>query len=236
MTKGKVKVIAKSAKKSRKRFGPALDRCSHINTLIDFKKEGISRIDEANFIEGHFKIKSDISRLAPASYISELTDVFTPDGYHNENVFHLLTDFLCCIEEGLMESETLMRFFEIRLLDYLGYMPHFESCVVCKKENVLSKEKNHYSSCGGGLVCKGCKNGHGDFRHGEFIEMSNGTAMFMLKATELTMDKLTRLSPSKGFLEEAERFLKASIDYHVGRDLKSRLFMDKMKLSSFITA
>lgn len=129
-----------------------------------------------------------------------------------------------------------MRFFEIRLLGYLGYMPNFESCVVCKNESVLSREKNHYSIYGGGLVCKNCTRGHGDSRHGKLIEMSNGTAMFMLKAAELSMDKLTRLSPSMGFLVEAERFLKASIDYHVGRDLKSRIFMDKMKRNSYITA
>lgn len=130
-------------------------------------------------------------------------------------------------------------------------MPVFDSCINCREESEITAEKNHYSIYGGGLVCKKCRTGYSrtNDRHGnnngrdnypdkysdEFFVMTKGSAMFMDRASNMELEKLSRLSVSRDILSESEKFLKASIDYHVGRDLKSRIFMDKMKRAFGVT-
>lgn len=225
---GKLKGIAKGARRSRKRFVNNIEPMSH-STLVFFsnEKSELVRIDDAALIHGFAGLKTDIDRLSLGCYLLELTAEMTAEGQVLPHVFGLLTGFLHKIE-GTAEAEMLVRFFEIRLLSQLGYMPHLDGCVVCRTP-LTEGLTVLFSSERGGALCRACSTGSPDL-----VGLSIGTARFLAMAARLDTDKLQRLRPSVQCLRECDAALSDFIRFQIGKELKTRRFLDKMRSSPLI--
>lgn len=228
---GRLKGIAKGARRSRKRFVNNIEPMSH-STLVFFstEKSDLVRIDDAALINGFGGLKTDIERLSVGYYLLELTAEMTAEGQVLPQAFTLLTDFLCKIEESsAADTEMLVRFFEIRLLSQLGYMPHLEGCVACRTP--LSEGPTiQFSSERGGALCRPCSTGASNL-----IGLSIGSARFLSMAADLGTDKLQRLKPVAECLRECEAALSNFIRFQIGKELKTRRFLDKMRSSALAT-
>ncbi len=219
---GKLNGIAKGARRSRRRFVANLDPVSR-SRLYFFQtgRSDLVRIEDATLVEGFPALKADIERYGSACYMVELLAEMTRDGQASPVVFDILLGFLRLLEEG-GEEGLVMRFFEIKMLSALGYLPHLGGCVVCR--NALNGEKVFFSSEKGGVVCKRCVEPPGDT-----IPVSAGTAGFLAMAARLPLEKLRRLVPSPLVAAESERVLADFIRYQIGKELKSRRFIQKLK-------
>jgi len=51
-------------------------------------------------------------------------------------------------------KELVLRYFEIRLLEYTGYQPQLRECVSCHR--ALEQTVNYFSPAAGGLLCPAC--------------------------------------------------------------------------------
>ena len=127
---GKLRGIAPNARKSRKRFGGALDIFVRL-TLSIRVREGLSRIDEATIISLSSHIREDMTKVAFAGYACELTDLLLPDGMPNQRYYRLLCAWLERLDTA-PPSPVDRRFFEINALNILGYRPELERCTVCE--------------------------------------------------------------------------------------------------------
>ncbi len=225
---GRLKGIAKGARRSRKRFVNNIEPMSH-STLVFFSSERneLVRIDDAALISGFSGLKTDVERLSVGYYLLELTAEMTAEGQVLPQVFTLLTDFLGRIEGSAdTDTETLVRFFEIRLLSQLGYMPHLDGCVLCRTP--LSEGSTVlFSSERGGALCRPCSSGTANL-----VGLSIGTARFLAMAARLDADKLQRLKPMAECLRECEAALSDFIRFQLGKELKTRRFLDKMRSSA----
>lgn len=222
---GKIKGIAKGARRSKKRFVGNLEPASVI-TLIFFntEKSELVRVEDSTLIESFAALKSEIDRLSQACYLLELVSEMTREGQVLPSVFHLLTDSLKMLEAGYDDSA--LRFFEIKLLSTLGYMPHLNGCVVCKDTAESTEPARRFSSEKGGIVCRKCLPGASGL-----LNVSPGTARLLSMAAKLDADKIGRLKPGPAFLEESERLLYDFIKYQIGKELKTKKFLDKMRSS-----
>jgi DNA repair protein RecO (recombination protein O) len=219
---GKLKGIAKGARRSRRRFVGNLEPLSLVRFLFFYNpKSELERVEDSQLIDGFLSLKGNIERLSAGSYLLELTSETTREGQANPALFELLTGFLRLLDsEGT--SVPLLRFFEIKLLKIVGIMPCLESCVVCKEG--LKGSTANFSSDKGGVVCKSCAP-----KITGLIPVSVGTARLLAMAARLEADKLSRLVPNPGFLEEGERLLADFIRHHTGRELKTKSFMEKLR-------
>jgi len=78
---GKVKGIAKGARRSRKRFVGRLEPGSCINLFFHYsEKSELVRVEDAALINGFAGIRGDVERFASACYLLELTGAFTRPG------------------------------------------------------------------------------------------------------------------------------------------------------------
>lgn len=222
---GKIRGIAKGARRSKKRFVGNLDPTSHIN-LIFFhsEKSELVRVEEAHLIDGFNNLKVDIDKLSQACYLIELVSEMTREGQAAPQVLHLLVNFLKMLDDG--GEDCLLRFFEIRLLAILGYLPHLSGCVICRQP-LSAESKAYFSSEKGGAVCKKCS-----FGAGSVIPISLGTAGFLSMAAKFDTAKLGRLKPNAVFLEESEKILYDFIKHQIGKELKTKKFLDKMRNAS----
>ncbi len=224
---GKLSGIAKGARRSKKRFVGKLDPASALR--LNFFHNGshdLVRVDGADLIDGFSDVKSDINRYSAACYLLELTSEMTREGQDLPAVYGLLSGFLGLMNAGA-SSEALMRFFEIRLLRQVGLLPRFDSCAACGKGLLESGAEAvfriRFDSARGGAICPGCTRGP------SHISICPGTARLMAAASMYDEDKLDRLKPGPLFLEESERALDDFITHQIGKQMKTKRFLLKLK-------
>jgi DNA repair protein RecO (recombination protein O) len=218
---GKIKGIAKGAKRSRKRFGNRLEIGSYVRmTYFEKERPGLVRLSNCDLIRPFAGLREDIHKLAWASYFIELVDGMTAEKIENKALFRLLAAFLSLVDRGILKDE-IQRVFEVRLFSCLGYGPQLEHCIRCQRK--LVGEKFFFSARGGGILCASCA--------GQLpgtLPVSLGTIKTLLLAQTLTLDKVGRISFSPQSLKESQAALSAFLREYLGKELKSKKFMEQI--------
>jgi len=212
---GKIRGIAKGARRSRKRFANAIEPfcCSRI-LFSRRTPESLALIEGCDVLSHFPGIRSDLGKNLAASCLIDLTDQFTPEDKKSPASFSLLLDFLRLLEENLW-TDALLRFFEIRLLRISGYDPVLDRCITCKRPTV-KETVYRFDAAKGGLTCDLCAPGSRDA-----IPVSLGTIRTLLLAREMETDRLGRLLLSDRSADESRRLLAHFIRHILGRELKS---------------
>lgn len=220
---GKLTGIAKGAKNSRKRFANTLDPFSCSQLFFSQRRPDTLAFLEKCDMEDHYgAIRSHLEKTVFASYLVELVDAFTPERKRHEDLFELLKDFLDLMNR-VETPESLIRFFEIRLLKLVGYDPVLDRCVVCH-EPVLSPDGYHFHPAAGGLQCHTCAPGN----NAPFI-ISTGTIRTLLLAKDMPVEKLGRLVLSRQSALESRRLLGRFITHLLGKELKSLQVLEQIQ-------
>jgi len=126
---GRIKAFAHRAKNSRKRFGAALETFARIEAHVRIK-QGLSGLQQAEIHSVYPRIRADLAKIAHALYACELVDAMTPEGHPLPRLYRLLAAYLDRLETAVA-SEAERRFFEVNLLNILGYRPSLEACARC---------------------------------------------------------------------------------------------------------
>ncbi|MDY6854142.1 MAG: DNA repair protein RecO [Thermodesulfobacteriota bacterium] len=220
---GKLRGIAKGAKRTKKRFGGTLELFSYIN-LIFFDKEnlGLIRINSCYSIKTYMEIFKDIQKVAYGSYFVELVSGLVGEREKNNGIFNLLIDSLSRIN-CQKNDEEIARIFEIRLLSLLGYEPQLEQCLICAHK-LSRREKFWFSAVKGGILCNKCS--HGLKR---LSPISLGTLRILLFARDMDFKKIHRIVFSNQALKESEDALTDFIYYQTGKQQNSMNFIRKIK-------
>ncbi len=214
---GKLKGMAKGAKRSRKRFANALEIGSCVD-LTFFEKETASlvRLNHCDLIRPFASLREDLHRLTIASYFIELISELTAERIKNQTLFHLLMTFLDLVDHGVLKEE-IQRVFEIRLLANLGYQPQLDRCLRCAIK--LSAERVLFAPREGGIICPSCS---ADLP--ELIPVSLGTVKTLLLAQTIPLEKSGRILFSTQARRESESILSLFLRQYLGKDLKTRNF------------
>lgn len=148
---GRVKAFARAAKKSRKRFGAALETFAGIEAELRIK-EGLSGLQQAEIASIYPGIRGNLACIAHALYACELVEAMTPEGHPLPRLYRLLAARLDRLESG-DAGEDDRRFFEINLLNILGYRPSLDACSRC---DAPFGESGALLQGGGEPACRGC--------------------------------------------------------------------------------
>ncbi len=212
---GKVRGIAKGARRSRKRFANALE--PFCLSQLNFTRRGpdsLAMVDASEVISHFPRIRSELEMSLKASYLIDLTDQFLPEEKKNEAVFLLLKTFLDLFELTAA-TEPLVRFFEIRLLKLAGYDPLLDRCLLCKAP-VGGATAYRFVPADGGIVCPSCRPEGGDA-----VPVSLGTIRSLVLGRDMPIDRLGRIVLSAQSAEESRQLLARFIRHLLGRELKS---------------
>jgi len=158
LEKGKISVIAKGVRKIRSRKAGHLEPFTHVNLFLA-KGRNLDIITQAETIDPFLGLRDNLERLAFASYVMELLDRFTYEEGQNVGLFRLLVNTLSRLEDQ-PNTETVVHFFEVRLLDLLGFRPQLFECVECGDE--ITEQDQYFSPLLGGVLCPKCGNIRGD--------------------------------------------------------------------------
>jgi DNA repair protein RecO (recombination protein O) len=154
--RGKVRAIAKGARKVRSRKAGHLEPFTRV-TLQLARGRDLLIVTQADTLDPYFPLKDDLVRTSQAAYLVELLDRFS---YEDENeayeLFRLLTDSLTRLATEA-DPWLAIRYYEVRLLDHLGFRPHLFECANCGKP--IQPEDQFFSPAAGGVLCPNCGGG-----------------------------------------------------------------------------
>lgn len=218
---GKIKGVAKSARKIKSRFGAALEPMSCIQ-LIYFGRENqeLLRINHCDIVKSFQAVREDFAKLYTGVYFIELFDTLLKEGDCHGELFHFLMDSLDRVQDQ-DDLETLRRLFEIRLIAFLGYAPKLTHCILCKKDPSPGWIGFNYDR--GGIVCERCMD-----RTKPGVRFRAGTLSYLKKMLSMDIKHSGRLKIPKGTEEEIEMVTHRLVLSHVGRELKSYPFIRQM--------
>ncbi|HEY8278264.1 MAG TPA: DNA repair protein RecO [Bdellovibrionota bacterium] len=156
---GKIGGIAKGAIHSR-RFGGSLDLFACSQMRWKESQGGLVRIEEADTRRDFLRLRDKLENISAAGHFTDLCLRLTEDRQPVRDVFLLLAHYLKLLEENDATFE-IVRSFEIKLLERLGWAPVLEECVSCEAalfEKELPPEQSYVSLAveKGGFLCYGC--------------------------------------------------------------------------------
>lgn len=220
---GKLKGIAKGARRSKKRFPNALEPFSLLHVIFSKReRDTLVLIENCDVINHHSGIRENLDKTLVSSYLIELTDKFTQEGKKDMALFQLLKNFLHMIDTGI-HSEELIRFFEIRLLKLSGYEPVFDRCMLCNKP-VSHEELYRFVPSKGGIKCKTCHQNSFDS-----FPVSVGTIKALLLGKEIDIQKINRINLSDQSAQESKIILSRFIHHLLGTELKSLHVLNQIR-------
>jgi DNA repair protein RecO (recombination protein O) len=129
---GKVKGVAKAAKKSRKRFGGALELVTCVRVFWeDREHQELARIDSCEVLDSPLAEPVDYRRLAALGHVAELLDELLPDREANDTIFRLALSVLRNLRGDAIWMP--VTYFELWMARLVGFLPGLGECVVCGK-------------------------------------------------------------------------------------------------------
>jgi DNA repair protein RecO (recombination protein O) len=222
---GKIKGIAKGARRSKKRFPNALEPFS-LSRIVFSRREHdtLSIIESCDIINHHSGIREDLDKTLISSYLLELTDKFTHEGKNEIAFFQLLEKFLHIIDIGMSNPSTsLIRFFEMRLLKIAGYEPVFDRCIHCHKP-LSHTEIYRFHPNMGGIKCGVCQQSNADS-----FPVSVGTLKSLLLGKEIDIQKVNRINLSDQAAQESNLILSRFIHHLLGKNLNSLSVLNQVR-------
>lgn len=155
---GKVRVLAKGARRLRSSFEVALDLLTVCHIVFIRKASGLDLLTEARVDERFNGLRAHLPALYSGYYVAELLGEGTQDHDPHPALFdEALATLRDLNTPGNNPAERTMRF-ELVWLHELGYRPRLDACAVCDTtEGMGTGTRFAFSPAAGGLVCPACE-------------------------------------------------------------------------------
>jgi DNA repair protein RecO (recombination protein O) len=149
-TEGKVKGIARSAKKSKRRFGGALEPLTLVRAYYDDREgQELARLDSCDILESPLSATIDYPRVVALEHVAETLDELLPEREANDAIFRLAVAVLHQLRSGSIWMPTT--YFQLWLVRLVGFLPELDACIACG--TTLNGSRAYYHVLADGLMC-----------------------------------------------------------------------------------
>lgn len=216
--RGKMSAMARGAKKPKSPLAAATQPFT-LGQYLCYTGSGMATLSQADLLESHHHLRSDLLLASYAAYWTELLDKLSGEKEPDPRTYDWLLQVLHMLEEGV-DPETLSRIFELKVLESAGYRPRLDGCVQCGNTNLPVK----FSVRQGGLLCGVCS--HGDTKA---FSLSPSAARILKTLQRMTPERLGKIQVKEETRQQMERVLRSFIDEYTDLRLRSRTFLDRLK-------
>lgn len=211
---GKVRLVAKGARRGGGRLGAALEPMV-VSGVVFYLRQGrdLSLVSQAEVERQWPALRRDVVRMAYAGAVLELTDALVSEQERDPGLFDLLESTLDRVAAVALPSLDLALWgYEVALSTALGYGPSLARCVVCDSpvEGGAS-----FSPGLGGSVCKRCVGKAPGAR-----ALSDAAAAVMSRLQQ--HDEGSGQGTATSVRDEVSDALLSFLGEHAGRQLKLR--------------
>jgi DNA repair protein RecO (recombination protein O) len=213
---GRVRGVAKSALKSRKRFGGALEPMTHARAwFAERPRQELARLDQLEILRSPLSAPVDATRLAVLSFYAELLDEALPDHDPHETVFRLLLSVLD--QTTALHSETVqpwmpLTYFQLWMTRLMGLLPDLAHCTACGE--ALHAAEIFSNDFGDGLFCAVHRNGNAS-------ELSTDSWQLAQRMLRAPVASFVGEPWPRRRAQDLRRFTLQSLERHLERKLRS---------------
>lgn len=225
---GKISLIAKSAKRSKKRFAGILEPFSVLQIVFTSGRgKGLPVLQEASVIKTFSNIRTDITKTAYAGYMGELIHDWAEEKVKQSSVYHLFQYILEKLDGGNLSADALSVLFQMRFLDLSGLCPNLSYCNLCRTPSEdIHQNRIAFDLKKGGLICDKCAPASP-----QYVRLSKGTIKQLLWIERGDLKTAARIRFSPQALKESLNFLEAFVPFHLGKQLRSLEFLKQLRKS-----
>jgi len=154
---GKVRGVAKAARRPRSRFGSALETFT-LGRLVFFDagRSDLVRIDHFDILHPFVAVRESLERLGRGAWALECVARLSADRDAHPALYGLLLRALRALDRG-EAPERVSACFGLRAIDLLGHRPRIDRCVGCGRAFPFPDPVLDVGE--GGLVCTACRPG-----------------------------------------------------------------------------
>lgn len=216
---GKIKGVAKSAMRSRRRFGGALEPMTYVRaSYVEKPKQDLVRLDSCEILSSPLSQPIDYGRATVLAFFSEVLEETLPDHDPQETVFRLL---LATLEHTRVDQTWLpLTYFSLWVTRLMGWLPDLAHCVECGSG--LGGCPTYFHSQSDGLFCQQHRRGSG----GLLAADSHLLAMRIFRAP-ISAFAAEDWPRARGL--DLRRFTMQSLERHMERKLKTMAALARLR-------
>jgi DNA repair protein RecO (recombination protein O) len=218
---GKIQGFAKSLRKPKSKMAGHLELLTHSTVSFSRGRGNIDTITGAQTINAFLPLKDDLWLTSCGLYVAELVHQFTAEHQEHYGLFQLMLDTL----EWLIQEENkelVLRYFELHLLESVGYRPQLMECVTCHRP--LDPVTNYFSPTAGGMLCKQC-NLNQAFSYPLSV---NAQKVLRLLQNE-DFPAVTRVKIDSDLAREIENVISGYLKYLLEKEVKAAAWLDTLR-------
>ena len=150
---GRVRGVAKAARRIRSRFGGALELFT-LGELVFFDtgRSELVRIDHFDVTQPFARLRENLETLGEAAWMVEVVARTTGERDRQPALYGLLVRALRAMEVSARPARVAVCF-GVRCLDVLGHRPRLDRCAECGRAYPFARP----ALGEGGVVCEGCR-------------------------------------------------------------------------------
>jgi DNA repair protein RecO (recombination protein O) len=215
---GKVKGVARAAKKSKRRFGGALEPMTYVRAVYDEReRQELVRLDSCEVIESPMSGEVTFARATALAHVAELLDQLMPDREASDAVFRLTLAVIAELRGRALWMP--VTYFELWMTRLMGFLPEFAECAVCGRS--LNGTRAYWHALADGLVCADDKR----IASSEMSMESRKIAAQMLKSRA---SEFAGIEWPKVLGADLRKFLVQILERHIEKKLVTAGMLEKM--------
>ncbi len=219
--RGKVRALAKGARKVRSRKAGHLEPFTRVALQLAQGRD-LLIVTQADTVDAYLPLREDLLKTGHAAYVVELLDRFTyEEESENYAIFRLLAETLGRIAAE-PDAWQAIRFYEMRLLDHLGFRPHLFECSNCGAQ--IQAVDQYFSPAQGGVLCPRCGTGlPGAWK------VSVEALKYLRHFQRSGYAEARRAHPAPEVMKEIETLVQGYLTYLLERGLNTPEFIRKIR-------
>ncbi len=216
---GKVRGVARSALKSKKRFGGALEPLTRVRAYWE-DREGreLARLDSCDVLDSPLAREVDYGRAVALGHVAEVLDELLPDREANDAVFRLAVSVLTRLQAGTIWMP--LTYFDLWIARLMGYLPDLRACMACGA--ALNGTRAFFHALVDGLLCVSDKR----LASSEMSQESRALAVEMFR---VPVDALAGEPWPREQARDLRKFLVQTIERHIEKKLVTAAMLEKVE-------
>jgi DNA repair protein RecO (recombination protein O) len=207
---GRIRGVARGARRPKSRFGSTLEILSHIRVwFYERETRELVRINQCELVESFLDVQRDYERGLALALLSEITEAVLPEREPSDAAFRLLLHAAQALKQGA-DVSLCLTYFALWTVRLAGWLPDLSRCGRCGRELGNEAAFAGYSS----LACSRC-------RMPGMMPLGAKSLAAARKMLEQRLDRIVAAKAAAG-LGDLQEYLMDTIESQIERKLSAR--------------
>jgi DNA repair protein RecO (recombination protein O) len=215
---GKVRGVARAAKKSKRRFGGALEPLTYVRVWYeDRERQELARVDSCEVLESPLADRVDYPRAVALGYVAEVLEELLPEREANDAMFRLALSVLGQLRAGAIWMP--LTYFDLWVVRLTGLLPELGVCIACG--TALNGHRAYFHPLADGLMCAADKRLASS-------EMSKESRLLAAEMFRAPIEQFAGAPWPRQRAAELRKFLAQRIELHLEKKLVTGTMLERL--------